>query len=115
LGASLQLFSIGRAYNPFVVGIPLAIVVGGSLLTLYPLIGSRQDIFLVPLVMMVATVALDYLFRVDTRPVVVAVFLSLMVWRAVPSLHYYYQSYGKGAAGMLVQRVVAMAAPGDAV
>lgn len=104
-----------RTPYPYLIAAPIAVVVGASLLRLYPLTAGRQDLFLAPLSILVAATALDYMIRKDNRRLLVAVFLSLIVWRAIPSLVSYYPTDGDSAVGNLVKRVAASAAPGDPI
>jgi hypothetical protein len=98
-----------------VITIPFVVVVAAALLRLYPLVGGRQDIFLTPLIFMVAATTIDYLLQIDRRRLLVGLFLALMVWRSLPSLSSYFRSDGEDGVGRLVERLATMAAPGDPV
>ena len=100
---------------PYLIATPIVLVVFASLLRLYPLSGGSQNLFLTPLIILLAAAAIDYLVRVDTRRLTVAVFLALIVWRAVPSLRAYYPTEGGSAVGNIVKSVYALSEPGDPV
>ena len=104
-----------RSPLPYMIAAPLAVVAIASLLHLYPLSGDRQNLFLTPLIVLTAAAAFDYIIAIDRRGLLPAVFLALIVWRAIPALSEYYPTYGDSAVGQLVRRVVAAASPGDPV
>ena len=115
LGSVVLILFHRKTVFPYLVVAPIAVVVGSSLLRLYPLGGGPQDIFMAPLVILVAASGVDYLVKVDPRGVTVAVFLGLLVWRVVPSLIAYYPEDGNSSVGRIVERVAADASPGDPV
>ena len=114
-GGMVLLLRHWRTPYPYIIAAPILAVAGASLLRLYPLTGDRQDLFLTPLIILVAATALDYMIRTDDRRLLVAVFLSLMVWRAIHSLQDYYPTDGDSAVGNLVKRLADSAAPGDPI
>ncbi|OGT28206.1 MAG: hypothetical protein A2Z17_02825 [Gammaproteobacteria bacterium RBG_16_66_13] len=100
---------------PYIIAAPVAVLVGASLLRLFPLTGGPQDLFLTPLLILVAATAIDYLISIDAKRLTVAVLMTLMVWRAIPVLAAYYPTDGGSSVGKIIQRVAASAAPGDPV
>jgi uncharacterized membrane protein len=114
-GSLILLVNYSRSLYPFLIAVPIATVVLASILRYYPLIGGRQDLFLTPLIFLVAGTAFDYLVRIDKKLLLVALLAALVAWRAIPSLRSYYSGDGEGAIGKLVARVAAMAAPGEPI
>jgi hypothetical protein len=114
-GSIILLLDHSRSLLPFLIAVPIAAAVLASLLRLYPLSGGRQDIFLTPLVFLVAGAVFAYLLRIERKLLLVALFTVLLTWRAIPSLRTYYSVDGEGAVGKLVARVATLALPGDPI
>jgi hypothetical protein len=68
---------------------PFGVAVAAGILGVYPYVGARQSIYLLPIVCVLIGLGFDYLFRVDGRAIV-PVLVALLVTRAavLPTLGY---------------------------
>ncbi|MFA9404045.1 MAG: glycosyltransferase family 39 protein, partial [Anaerolineales bacterium] len=114
-GAVVLIYLHWRSTLILLIGLPFIVVIGAGLLRLYPYIGMRQDIFLTPLIYLVAALSFDYLLRFDLKRIFLGVFLFLLVWRAIPALSFYYGHAGNSGVGMIVEHLSRIAQPGDPI
>jgi uncharacterized membrane protein len=115
VGAVVLIYLHWRSTIIYMISLPFVVVIGAALLRFYPFGGMRQDIFLTPLIYLVAALSLDYLLSFDLKRVFLSVFLFLLVWRAVPALSTYYRHAGGSGVGMIVEHLSRIAQPEDPI
>jgi uncharacterized membrane protein len=71
------------------LALPLLVAAAGGIMRLYPYVGARQSIYLLPVIYILFAMGLEYLLRVDKRVIVAAV-LGILIARAalLPTLAY---------------------------
>jgi hypothetical protein len=114
-GAVVLIYLHWRSTIILLIGLPFIVVIGASLLRLYPYGGMRQDIFLTPIIYLVAAFSLDYLLSFDLKRIFLGVFLFLLVWRVVPTLSTYYRHAGNSGVGMIVEHLSGIARPEEPI
>ena len=114
-GAVVLIIVHRRKLFPYLIAAPIVVVTFGSLLRIYPLSGESQNLFLTPLIILLAAAAIDYLVQVDAKRLTVVVFMALIVWRAIPNLTAYYPTDGGSALGNIVKRIAASSELGDPI
>ncbi len=109
--------SSSRRYAILLMVTPLVIVAGFSMVRLYPYGGVRQDIFLLPMLYLVAAAGLERLLRATAKPRLLgaAIFVLLLYWPLTAIGPGYSYINDREPLRPLVQYLGNTAAPGDVV
>jgi 4-amino-4-deoxy-L-arabinose transferase-like glycosyltransferase len=95
--------------------IPGAITILAAWLRYYPYHGGRQDIFLTPMIYLVAAQGMDYLLEIDRRRIIPGLITIVLLWTGVNAVLIYQKFPGIEDLRPIASTITKQAQPGDRV
>ena len=104
--------------DPFLIlliSIPFITVAFASLIRAYPFIDARQNLFLTPLIYLLGAFGLEYVFRIESKKIILTLLLVLLGRKALSSLTTYYPWDGQSGVGKIIAHLPELVNSGDPI